>query len=148
RSSTRRPGSIRSSFFVEDTFVVLDGESGHVIEEPPMPTDKHHHDLPQKNVRGRPVIPERDSNLDRLSGEPGAHPVGTGVGATGGALAGATIGAVGGPVGIAAGALAGAVTGGIVGKEVAERIDPTVGGRPEQPRVSTGGGSEGAVSGA
>ena len=63
-----------------------------------MPTDKQLHELPKKDVRGRPILPEGDSNLDPITGEPGAHPVGTGVGATGGALTGAAIGAVGGPV--------------------------------------------------
>jgi phage tail tape-measure protein len=94
-----------------------------------MPTDKQLYESPKKDVRGRRLLPE-DRNPDPITGEPGAHPVGTGVGATGGALAGAAIGAVGGPVGMAAGALVGAVTGGIVGKEVAESIDPTAGGRP------------------
>ena len=69
--------------------------------------------------------PERNSNLDPLTGEPGAHPVGTGVGAASAGAAGAALGAVAGPVGVVAGAAVGAVVGGLVGKGVAENIDPT-----------------------
>jgi hypothetical protein len=69
---------------------------------------------------------EKDENLDPISGEPGAHPVGTGLGAAAaGAAAGALGGAVGGPIGAAAGAVIGAVAGGLGGKAVAESIDPT-----------------------
>src|SRR4051794_28124040 len=68
-----------------------------------------------------------DANRDPISGEPGAHPVGTGLGAAaGGAAAGAAGGAMAGPVGAAVGAVVGAVAGGLAGKEVAESIDPTV----------------------
>ncbi len=66
-------------------------------------------------------------NEDPLSGQAGAHPVGTGVGAAlGGAAAGAVAGAVAGPIGTVVGAVAGAVAGGYGGKAVAESIDPTV----------------------
>lgn len=65
-------------------------------------------------------------NEDPLSGEAGAHPVGTGLGAAlGGAAAGAAVGAVAGPIGLAIGTIAGAVGGGLAGKGVAESIDPT-----------------------
>ncbi|MEO6035321.1 MAG: hypothetical protein ABIQ35_08710 [Verrucomicrobiota bacterium] len=68
----------------------------------------------------------RDANRDPLTGEPGAHPVGTGVGAVaGGVAAGAAIGTVAGPLGTAVGAAVGAVVGGLAGKGVAEAIDPT-----------------------
>jgi hypothetical protein len=68
----------------------------------------------------------RDENLDPISGEPGAHPVGTGLGAVGGGAAtGALGGAMAGPVGAAVGAVVGAVAGGLGGKAVAESIDPT-----------------------
>lgn len=68
-----------------------------------------------------------DANLDPISHEPGAHPVGTGIGAAGAGAAGAAIGgAVAGPVGAVAGAVVGAFAGGLVGKGVAESIDPTV----------------------
>ena len=65
------------------------------------------------------------SHPDPITGEPGAHPIGTGVGAASAGAAGAAIGAVGGPVGVVAGAAVGAVVGGLAGKEVAESIDPT-----------------------
>ncbi len=66
-------------------------------------------------------------NRDPLSGEKGAHPVGTGVGAAAaGAAAGAAGGALAGPAGAAVGAVIGAVAGGLAGKGVAESIDPTV----------------------
>ena len=61
-------------------------------------------------------------NRDPITGEPGSHPVGTGVGATGGALAGAAAGSLAGPAGTVAGMLIGAVVGGMGGKAVAERV--------------------------
>lgn len=68
-----------------------------------------------------------DSNPDPLTGQPGSHPLGTGVGAAGvGTIATAVGGAVGGPVGAVVGAAVGAVAGGLVGKRAAEAIDPTV----------------------
>ncbi len=73
-----------------------------------------------KNVKER-------RNEDPISGEAGAHPVGTGVGAAlGGAATGAAAGALGGPVGAAVGTIVGAIAGGLAGKGVAENIDPTV----------------------
>jgi hypothetical protein len=67
-----------------------------------------------------------DTNPDPITGEPGSHPVGTGLGAAaGGAAAGAAAGAVAGPVGAAAGAIVGGVAGGLAGKGIAEQIDPT-----------------------
>lgn len=71
-------------------------------------------------------VNSRDENRDPISGEPGAHPIGTGLGAAGvGAAAGAVGGAVAGPIGAAVGAVIGAVAGGLGGKAVAESIDPT-----------------------
>lgn len=70
---------------------------------------------------------DADSNRDPITGEPGAHPVGTGVGAAaGGMAAGAAAGTVVGPVGTVIGAAVGAVAGGLAGKGVAESVDPTV----------------------
>ena len=69
---------------------------------------------------------EADLNLDPISKEPGAHPVGTGLGAAmGGAAAGAAAGLVGGPIGAVAGGVAGAIVGGLGGKAAAEAIHPT-----------------------
>jgi hypothetical protein len=72
-------------------------------------------------------VPEvKDENRDPISGEPGAHPIGTGLGAAGvGAAAVAAGSAVAGPVGAAVGAVVGAVAGGLGGKAIAESIDPT-----------------------
>ena len=67
------------------------------------------------------------AHLDPLTGEPGAHPVGTGVGAAlVGAAAGAAAGTVVGPVGALLGAAVGAIVGGLAGKGVAESINPTL----------------------
>lgn len=68
---------------------------------------------------------ERDLNLDPITREPGAHPVGTGIGAAGGAAAGAVAGSMAGPIGTAVGGVAGAVAGGLAGKAAAEGINPT-----------------------
>ena len=69
----------------------------------------------------------KEENLDPISGEPGAHPIGTGLGAAAaGAATGMAGGAVAGPAGAAIGAVIGAVAGGLGGKAIAESIDPTV----------------------
>jgi phage tail tape-measure protein len=67
------------------------------------------------------------ANPDPITGEPGSHPVGTGVGSAGGAAAGAAVGAVvGGPVGAVVGGVAGAVIGGGAGHAAGEAANPTV----------------------
>ncbi len=65
------------------------------------------------------------TNRDPLTGEPGAHPLGTAAGAAGAGLAGAALGAIAGPIGSAAGAVIGAVVGGLTGKGFAEGVNPT-----------------------
>ncbi len=66
------------------------------------------------------------TNPDPLTGEPGSHPIGTGVGTAGGGITGAAIGAVvGGPVGAAVGAVVGGVVGAYSGRGVAEAINHT-----------------------
>ncbi|HEY9615556.1 MAG TPA: YsnF/AvaK domain-containing protein [Microcoleaceae cyanobacterium] len=68
-----------------------------------------------------------DANPDPITGQPGAHPVGTGIGAAGAGVIGTVVGgAIGGPVGAVVGAAIGAVAGGLVGKGAAEQINPTV----------------------
>ena len=68
----------------------------------------------------------RDTNPDLITGEPGSHPIGTGLGAAaGGIAAGAAAGAVAGPVGAVVGAIIGGVAGGYGGKAIEEAIDPT-----------------------
>ncbi len=70
------------------------------------------------------TLHEPDEHLDPLTGEPGAHPVGTGIGAAGAGTIGTIIGGVvGGPVGAVVGAAIGAVSGGLLGKNTAEVID-------------------------
>jgi len=69
---------------------------------------------------------EHDANRDPLSGEPGAHPVGTGIGAAGAGAMGAAIGGVvGGPIGAVVGTVIGSVAGGLMGKGAAEAVNPT-----------------------
>ncbi|HEX5761392.1 MAG TPA: hypothetical protein VF121_19570 [Thermoanaerobaculia bacterium] len=71
--------------------------------------------------------PERaDSNRDPITGEPGSHPVGTGVGAVAGGATGAAVGAAAGPVGAVVGGAVGAIVGGLAGHGVAEQVNPTV----------------------
>lgn len=70
--------------------------------------------------------PPPDSHPDPITGEPGSHPLGTGLGAAGAGAAGAAIGAMAGPLGAAVGAVAGAVAGGLFGSGVAEGYDPSV----------------------
>jgi hypothetical protein len=73
-----------------------------------------------------PIV-ESHANRDPITGEPGSHPVGTGLGSAGGAAAGAALGAaVGGPVGAVLGGVAGAVAGGAAGHAGGEALDPTV----------------------
>jgi hypothetical protein len=69
---------------------------------------------------------ENEANRDPISGEPGAHPLGTGVGAAGaGSIATVIGGVVGGPIGAVVGAVVGSVAGGLAGKGTAESINPT-----------------------
>jgi uncharacterized protein YcfJ len=66
-------------------------------------------------------------NRDPITGEPGSHPIGTGLGAAAaGAVLGAAAGVAGGPIGLSVGTVVGAIAGGLGGKEIAESIDPTV----------------------
>ncbi len=73
-----------------------------------------------------PNAKEAHENIDPISHEPGAHPVGTGVGSAGvGAAATVVGGLMGGPVGAVIGAVVGSVVGGLAGKGVAESMNPT-----------------------
>lgn len=71
-------------------------------------------------------VVEANRNPDPITGEAGAHPVGTGVGAAAAGAAGAAIGATAGPIGAVVGAVVGSVIGGLVGKSAAEAVNPTV----------------------
>ena len=66
-----------------------------------------------------------DMNRDPITGQPGAHPIGTGMGAAAGATAGAVVGSVAGPVGTVVGGAIGAVVGGLGGKAAGEAVNPT-----------------------
>lgn len=69
---------------------------------------------------------QKDANRDPISGEPGSHPLGTGVGAAGAGTVGTVAGAVvAGPIGGVVGAVVGSVIGGLVGKGTAETVNPT-----------------------
>lgn len=90
-------------------------------------SNEHNRDQMDRDViKNMPEETREALNADPITGEPGAHPVGTGVGATGGAVAGATVGLVAGPLGALIGGAIGAVAGGLAGSAVAESIDPTV----------------------
>ena len=66
-------------------------------------------------------------NEDPITGEVGAHPIGTGVGAAvGGAAIGAVAGSLGGPIGTIAGTIVGGIAGAMTGKAVAEGANPTI----------------------
>ena len=66
-----------------------------------------------------------DMNRDAISGEPGAHPIGTGIGSASGAAIGATVGTILGPAGMLVGGTIGAIVGGAAGHDAAEGVDPT-----------------------
>ena len=83
-------------------------------------------DYDRERIKNAPDDVKKDLNADPITGEPGSHPVGTGVGATGGAVAGAAIGSVGGPVGTLVGGAVGAVVGAAAGHAAGEAMDPTV----------------------
>lgn len=76
----------------------------------------------------------KNENRDPITGEPGSHPIGTGVGGVAGMAAGvagaaaigAAYGTVVGPAGAVAGAAIGAIMGGIAGRDIAEAINPTI----------------------
>lgn len=75
---------------------------------------------------GTAALEHEIHNADPVTGEPGAHPVGTGVGAATGGTVGAVIGgAVGGPLGAMVGAAVGGVAGGLAGKGISESVNPT-----------------------
>lgn len=73
------------------------------------------------------LVDSTEANPDPVTGQPGAHPVGTGLGAAGiGAVSTAVGGVVGGPIGAVVGAVVGSVAGGLVGKGVAEAVNPSL----------------------
>ena len=63
----------------------------------------------------------RDMNRDPITGEPGSHPVGTGVGSAGAAAIGAALGAPFGPIGMLVGGAIGVFMLAVLLKENEER---------------------------
>lgn len=82
--------------------------------------------MSDQNNKNQP-FDKNDENPDPITGQPGAHPIGTGIGAAGAGTIGAVVGGVvGGPVGAVVGSAVGAVAGGLMGKGAAEAVNPTV----------------------
>lgn len=84
-----------------------------------------HDKIDRDEVKNMSKESRDDLNADPITGEPGSHPVGTGIGGVGGAAAGAAIGSLAGPLGTLIGGAIGAIVGGGAGKAAAEAIDPT-----------------------
>ena len=80
----------------------------------------HADDFDREQIKNAPDEVKKELNADPITGEPGSHPVGTGLGAAGGAAAGAAVGSVGGPLGTLVGGAVGAVVGGLAGSAVGE----------------------------
>lgn len=90
-----------------------------------MNNDQQQDQMDRDLIKDMPKETRKALNADPITGEPGSHPVGTGVGATGGAVVGATVGLVAGPLGSLVGGAIGAVVGGMAGHSAGEAIDPT-----------------------
>lgn len=89
-------------------------------------SNDNYDDLNREKIKNLPPEDRKDLNADPITGEPGSHPVGTGIGAAGGGAAGAVIGAVGGPVGVIVGGVVGTIAGAAVGHATGEKLDPTI----------------------
>lgn len=87
--------------------------------------NRSHDAIDRSEVKHMSKETKEDLNADIITGEPGSHPVGTGIGGVGGAAAGAAIGTMAGPLGTLIGGAIGAVVGGGAGHAAAEAIDPT-----------------------
>jgi hypothetical protein len=92
--------------------------NGHIVDDGRGDIDGH-------KVKHMSDKTKDDLNAGMLTGEPGSHPLGTGIGGVGGAVAGATIGSMAGPLGTLIGGAIGAVAGGGAGHASAEALDPT-----------------------
>lgn len=68
---------------------------------------------------------KEDLNADPITGEPGSHPLTTGLGSASGAAAGAAIGSVAGPLGTLVGGAVGAIIGAVAGHNAGEALNPT-----------------------
>lgn len=96
---------------------VIRHENDNIIED--------HDAIDRTAVKHMSKEARSDLNADPITGEPGSHPVGTGIGGIGGAAAGAAIGTMAGPLGTLIGGAIGAIVGGGAGHAAAEAIDPT-----------------------
>jgi hypothetical protein len=71
--------------------------------------------------------PKKRKNADPITGQPGAHPVGTAAGAVGGGVTGAALGAaIAGPIGAAVGTVVGSIAAAYGARGVAEAMSPTI----------------------
>ena len=87
-------------------------------------------------------------NKDPITGESGAHPVGTGVGATGGAVTGAVVGTlVASPVGTVVGAAMGAAAGHTADKGTGEVVNPKHRDTVDEHNLGTGVGAGSGAAG-
>lgn len=86
---------------------------------------QHPDEIDRKEVKQSSTRVKEDLNADPLTGEPGSHPVGTGIGTLGGATAGAAIGSMGGPLGTLIGGVVGGVAGAVAGHASGELVSPT-----------------------
>jgi len=83
-----------------------------------------HKPAPEHEEQAAVPDPAETVPRDPISGEPGAHPVATGVTSASVAVAGAAVGAsVGGPIGAVVGGLVGAVAGAAAGHVAGEAIE-------------------------
>ncbi|WP_352258197.1 hypothetical protein [Psychrobacter sp. TB55-MNA-CIBAN-0194] len=85
----------------------------------------NHDSIDRSEVKHMSKEAKQDLNADIITGEPGSHPLGTGIGGVGGAAAGAAIGTMAGPLGTLIGGAIGAIVGGGAGHAAAEALDPT-----------------------
>ncbi len=102
---------------------MLDGNRGVLHDNDNM--IDNHDAIDRSEVKHMSKETKKDLNADVITGEPGSHPVGTGIGGVGGAAAGAAIGTMAGPLGTLIGGAIGAIVGGGAGHAAAEAIDPT-----------------------
>ena len=96
---------------------VIKHENDNIIDD--------HDGIDRTAVKHMSKESKQDLNADPITGEPGSHPLGTGIGSLGGAAAGAAIGTMAGPLGTLIGGAIGAIVGGGAGHAAAEAIDPT-----------------------
>ncbi|MBC7750312.1 MAG: hypothetical protein H7Z73_01130 [Candidatus Saccharibacteria bacterium] len=96
--------------------------------------NSHIDEMDRNQIKKMSDDAKSDLNADPITGEPGSHPIGTGIGAVGvaavgavagAAAAGAAVGSIGGPLGALAGAAVGTIIGGLAGHAAGEKIDPT-----------------------